>query len=154
DRRAVDRLGDAFVGRSVSEVARDVGEPLGEAAEDLLVELLARPDDRVARALDELVDRPVVDGDAEDRAVEQPALLEPVERPERHRLREIAGDAEDDEPVCVLAFDLGRTLGLRDAGGCASDHAVSFRSVEAGAGWRELVCSTETISTPSSSNRS
>ena len=38
-------------------------------------------------------------GDADDRALEQPALLQPVERVKRHHLREVAGDAEDDEDV-------------------------------------------------------
>ena len=54
DRRlgALDRSADTRVGRGVREVARDVREPCGEAREDLLVELLAGADDRLARALD------------------------------------------------------------------------------------------------------
>ena len=60
---------------------------------------LAGAHDRLAGALDELVDRPVVDRDADDRAVEQPALLEPVQRAERHHLRQVAGDPEDHEDV-------------------------------------------------------
>ena len=101
DRRlgALDRLADALVGRRRPRSRPDVREPVGEAVEDLLVELLARADDRLARALDELVDRPVVDRDADDRAVEQPALLEPVQRAEGHHLREVARDPEDDEDV-------------------------------------------------------
>ena len=95
----VDRLGDALVRRRVAEVAGHVGEPVGEALEHLLVQLLAGADDRLARSLLELVDRPVVDGDAQDRAVEQAALLEPVERTERHHLGEVAGDPERDEDV-------------------------------------------------------
>src|SRR3954466_12239626 len=42
---------------------------------------------------------PVGDGDAEDRALQQPAPLEPVERPEGHHPREVTTDAEDDEDV-------------------------------------------------------
>jgi hypothetical protein len=44
-------------------------------------------------------ERPVVDRNADDRAVEQPAPLEAVERPERHDLREITGDPEGHEDV-------------------------------------------------------
>src|SRR5262249_59452937 len=76
--RARDRVGDAAVRGRVGEVARHVREPGGEALEDLLVERLAGAHDRFARPLDELVDRPVVDRDAHDRAVEEAAGLEPV----------------------------------------------------------------------------
>ena len=104
DRRlgALDRVADAVVGRGVAEVALDVGEPRGETLEHLLVELLAGADDRLARPLDELLDRPVVDRHADDRAVEQPAALQPVQRAERHHLREVAGDPEDHEHVGVF----------------------------------------------------
>ena len=98
-RRSADRLFDALVRRVVAEVALDVREALREPLEHRLVELLPGADDRVARALDELVDGPVVDGDADDRAVEEAAPLEPVQRTEGHHLREVAGDAEDDEHV-------------------------------------------------------
>ena len=53
----------------------------------------------VARPLDELVERPVVHGDADDRAVDQPALLQAVERVEGHHLGEVAGDPEDHEDI-------------------------------------------------------
>ena len=98
-----DRLGDALVRRRVAEVARDVGEAVGQPLEDVLVERLAGADDRLPCALDELVDGPVVDRHADDRAVEQPAPLEPVQRPERHHLRQVACDPEDHE-------DIGRLL--------------------------------------------
>ena len=98
----LDRIGDAAVGRGVGEVALDVGKPRHEALEDTLVELLAGGDDRVAGALDELVDRPVVNRNADDRTVEQAAPLEPVERVERHHSREVARDPEDHEHVRVL----------------------------------------------------
>ena len=57
------------------------------------------PCDRLAGALDELVLRPVVDGDAHDRAVQQAAGLQAVQRPERHHLRQVAGDPEDHQDV-------------------------------------------------------
>ena len=87
------------VRRRIGEVAVVVREPLREPPEDLLVELLARRDDRVARALDELLERPVVERDADDRAVEEPARLEPVQRAVRHDAGEVAGDPEDHEHV-------------------------------------------------------
>jgi hypothetical protein len=76
--RVPDRRGDPAVRRLVPEVALHVGEALREPLEHRLVELLSGADDRVARALDELVDRPVVDGDADDRTVEEAAALEAV----------------------------------------------------------------------------
>ena len=55
--------------------------------------------DRLAGVVTEVLVRPVVEGHADDRAVEQPPGLEPVERVEGHHLRQIAGDPEDDENV-------------------------------------------------------
>ena len=101
---ALDRLADALVRGVVGEVARHVRHALGQAGEDLLVELLTGGDDRRARPVDELVVGPVVDGDADDRAVEQLALLEPVQRPEGHDLRQVAGDPEDHEHVTGHGF--------------------------------------------------
>src|SRR6185503_2344269 len=96
---AFDRLCDPSVRRVVPEVPGDVREPRRKALEHLLVQFLAGADDRLPRALDELVDRPIVDCDAENRAVQKPALLEPVEGMERHDLRQVACDAEDHETV-------------------------------------------------------
>ncbi len=107
---AVDRRRDALVGRVVAEVPVDVRQPLGEALEHLLVELLAGADDRLARPLTQLIDGPVVDGHADDRAVEQSAPLQPVQRPERHHLREVACDPEDDEYVGGLRRPLAGGL--------------------------------------------
>jgi hypothetical protein len=110
----VDRLPHALVRGVVAEIARDVGEALSQTVEDLLVERLAGACDRLARAILELIDGPVVDRDAHDRAVEQAALLEPVQRVERHHFRQVARDPEDDEDVrghrglfCHACLDLG-----------------------------------------------
>ena len=65
----------------------------------LLVQHLAAALDAVPGVLTELVDRPIVDSHTDDRAVQQLAHLQPVERPERHHLREIAGDPEHDEHI-------------------------------------------------------
>ena len=97
--RAVDRLGHPLVGGGIAEIALDVGEPVREPVEHLRVELLAGALDRGPRPLLELVERPVVDGHADDRAVEQTPALEPVQGTEGHHLREISGDSEHDEHV-------------------------------------------------------
>jgi len=86
-------------GRSVGEVAVDVREALREPSEQLVVERLTRRDDRVARARDELLERPVVEGDADDRTAQKPASLEAVQRAEGHDPREVARDPEDHEHV-------------------------------------------------------
>ncbi len=110
---AADGLRDAAVRGVVAEVALDVREALREAREDRLVERLAGADDGVAGPRAQAVDRPVVDRDPDDRAAEQAALLEPVQRVERHHAGEVAGDAEDDEHVGVRR---GPVTGRRRAG--------------------------------------
>jgi hypothetical protein len=105
-------VADPVVGGRVVERSLHVREPCRQAVEHLRVELLARPHDRLARALAELVDGPVVNRDADDRGVEQPSLLQPVERPERHHLRQVARDSEDDKDVGGLSCRRGRRLRL------------------------------------------
>ena len=68
--RLSDRLRDAVVGRRVREVPVDVREPACEAIEHLRIDLLACAFDALAGMDAELVDRPVVHGDAHDRTVE------------------------------------------------------------------------------------
>ena len=106
DRRllALDRLGNTTVHRVIREVPLDVRESRRETREDLLVEFLAGPYDGLARALDELLHRPVVHSDSDDRAIQQASLLEPVERVEGHHLRQIARDPEDHEDVGLLSL--------------------------------------------------
>ena len=96
---ALDLGGDLPVDGGVLEISVDVREPLREAVEHLLVERLAGRDDRVPRALDQLLERPVVERDADDGAVEEAARLEPVQRAERHHAREVPRDPEDHEDV-------------------------------------------------------
>src|SRR5262249_26464326 len=76
-----------------------VRQAAGEAREYFVVDLLAAVDDRRARAFDELVEVPFVNGNADDRAIEQLALFEAVQRMEGHHLGEGAGEAEDQENV-------------------------------------------------------
>ena len=109
-RGAFDRLSDALVGRGIVEVAAHVREPRGETVEDLLVELLSCSFDRLARAVSQLVVGPIVDRHADDRTVQEPALVEPVERAEGHHLRQVARDPEDDQDVCRLRAGLGFLL--------------------------------------------
>src|SRR5204862_3744822 len=53
--RVADCSADTSVRRRVAEVALDVGESRSQAREDALVERLAGVDDRLARALDQLI---------------------------------------------------------------------------------------------------
>src|SRR6185312_9471778 len=105
DRRggAAHRVADALVRRPVVEVAGHVGQALGEAGEDLGVDVLAGVLDARLRVLAELVDAPVAAGHADDRAVEQAARLQAVQRAERHDLRQVPSDPEDHEDVGGLA---------------------------------------------------
>ena len=102
DRRArlVHRLGEPLVGRGIGEIAMHVGESRGQAVERCAVDLPDARLDRLAHAPSQLRERPVVGRHADDRAVEDAAALEAVERLERHLLREIPGDPEGDEGVC------------------------------------------------------
>jgi hypothetical protein len=98
-RRSLDRFRDLRVRGVVGEVAVDVREATDEPLENPVVDLLAGGADRVVRPLDEMLVRPVVEGDTDDGAVEEPARLEAVQRAEGHDPREIARDAEDHENV-------------------------------------------------------
>ncbi len=97
--RVADRGRQALVGGGVGEIAAHVGEPCREPLEDLVVERLAGPDDAFAGVLAQVLERPVVARDPDDRAVQEAALLQAVERAEGHHLREVAGDPEDHEHV-------------------------------------------------------
>jgi hypothetical protein len=104
-RRVPERVGDPPVGRGVAEVPRDVGQARREALEDVLVERLAGAQDRLARALDQALGGPVLGRHAEDRAIEQAAPLQTVERAEGLHLRQVARDPEHRQPVCTRAFE-------------------------------------------------
>ena len=110
DRRlsAVDCGRHLLIRRGVGEVPALIREPRREAVKNRLVDLFTRSLDRVTRPFLQVVVGPVVDRDSEDRAVEEPARLEPVERVERHHLRQIAGDPEDDEDVGDLRAPIPR----------------------------------------------
>ena len=101
--RLAERARYPLVRSRVGEVAADVAEPAREPSEHLLVEVLAARDDRFARVVAQVIDAPVLGRHPDHRAFQQSAALEPVERAERHLLREVAGDPEDDEGVGVVA---------------------------------------------------
>ena len=125
--RVADRLRDARVGVGVGEVTAQVGEAPDEALEDFVVVELSRVASIAApRALAQVVERPVVGRDADDRAAQQAAALEAVERVERHHLGEVAGDAEDHEHVGRLRAARGLSVARTSTGphGCA--HAFPF----------------------------
>ena len=98
-RRAFDRRAHLLVGDVVGEVALHVGKSRREPVKHHGVDLLTGSENRRARAFDELLDRPVVDRDTDDRTLEQPTLLKPIQRPEGHHFREIAGDAEHHQDI-------------------------------------------------------
>src|SRR5205814_1394170 len=89
-------------GGGVGEVALDIGEAAGEALKHALVQALAGGHNRFTGPRAELLHRPVVAGYADDRAAEEPAGLEPVERAEGHHLRQIPGYPKHDERVGSL----------------------------------------------------
>jgi hypothetical protein len=94
-----DRLTHPPVRGGVREVAVQVRHPLGEPLEHAVIDLLAGPLDGRPGVLDQVLPAPVVHGHAHDRAREQAAHRQPVERPEGHHPRQVPGDAEDDQDV-------------------------------------------------------
>src|SRR4029079_11254130 len=87
----LDLLGDPLVGLVRREIAPDVGAPPCPAREDLRVGPLAGGGlDRLPRLLTEVVVGPVVERDADDRAIYKPSGLEPVERGETHHTCAVA----------------------------------------------------------------
>ena len=80
-------------------VARDVAQPVGEPVEGGTVDLAQMGFYPVAGAGGELVGAPIVERDADDRALEVAARLHPVERGKDHLVGEIAGGAEDHQRV-------------------------------------------------------
>src|SRR6202008_387666 len=76
------------------------GQPRREPREHALVDLLTAPLNGFTGAIAKILDRPITDRHANDWTGEQPALLEPVERVERHYLRKIARNPEHDEYIC------------------------------------------------------
>ena len=80
----------------LAEVAAHVREPCRQPFEHVVVDLLAARLDRLPGMLAQVVCGPVADRDADDRAAQQPAPLEAVERVESHHLRQIARDPEYD----------------------------------------------------------
>ena len=111
--RAVDRLTHAGVGRRVGEIPLHIRKPRGETREDLRIDLLTGAENRLARTRDQLLHTPVVDGHTDNREAEQAALLQPVERSERHHLREIASDPKDHQHISMALAAAARTARRR-----------------------------------------
>ncbi len=118
--RIADGARDAFVGRGVGEIPADIGEPRGEPLEDVLGHGFAGALDAFAGVLPEVLERPVIARDTNDRAVQQAAHLQAVERAEGHHLGQVAGDAEDHEDVGGLALAGG--VGGRTLSWCPCAH--------------------------------
>ena len=95
----LDRVGDPRIGRGIAEVALHIGQSSRKTVEDGGIDRLPGAFDRLAGPLHQLVHRPVVDRDSDDRALQQPTPLEPVQRSKRHHLRQVTRDPEDHEDV-------------------------------------------------------
>ena len=80
---------------------------------------------RRADAEHELVlQRPVVEGDANDAAEEEAALLEPVKGSGRHHPRQVAGNAEHDEDIRPLPHHVRLSPTARHR----TSHSATYRS--------------------------
>jgi hypothetical protein len=104
---AADLRGEPAVKRAILGVTGHVRHPGGETVEDLVVESLARAQNSFPRQLHELLGGDLSAGHPHDRAAEQSAALQPVQRAEGHLPGEIAGDAEDHQQVRGAAAVLG-----------------------------------------------
>ena len=113
---------------------------VGVAGDDWTVDQLrGEPCRKLSRAFDtvldalsrlaQLVDGPVVPGHAHDRAVEQAAPLQPVERVKGHHLGQVAGDAEDDKHIGGLWTRGAHVLAFEWSGAVSA--CRSFRSTRA-----------------------
>jgi hypothetical protein len=104
------RLGDSVIRLWIPKIAGDHCEALCEAAEYLFVDRLAGVLDGAARVIAEGRRGPVVEGHADDRAVEQLAALQTVQGAKGHLLRQISGDTKDHQNVrgracrCIIAL--------------------------------------------------
>ena len=102
DRRSASPIAaaSALEGLGVAEVAGHVGRAARRSGRTRSRRSARRRPRSTSRACSRRSStRPVVDRHADDRAVQQPAALEPVQRTEGHHLGEVAGDPEDDEHV-------------------------------------------------------
>ena len=116
----------------VREVAGDVREPVCKSLEDVLVELLAGTDDRPRARVRRVARRSSRRRRRRRSGSRAARALEPVQRAERHHLREITRDPEDDEHIGRPRF----TTRLRDAcpwSLCRAHASTSLCVVEADA---------------------
>ncbi len=97
--RALDHRTQPVVGVGIGEVAGHIGHPAGQSLERVRVDLFAGVLDRVTRMLAQVVGAPVLRGNANNGAVQQPAPLQPVQGSESHLPGQVTGDAEDHKDV-------------------------------------------------------
>ncbi len=98
--RALDRVAHTLICGGVGEIATDVGKTPSESVEDFGIKPLSGALDRLPGALHQLIYVPIVDRHADDRALQQAAGLEPVQRPECHHLGQIPGDSKNHAIDC------------------------------------------------------
>ena len=97
---STDGCGDLLIGPRIGEIAGHHGQPSCEPGEDVVVHRFAGGLDGGPGMLAQGVGGPVVESDADDRAIEQTAPLQAVQRPERHLPGQVPGDAEDHQNIC------------------------------------------------------
>ncbi len=124
-----DRRANPLVRTGVAEVPRHVGQPGRQAAKDVVVESLRAGGNRLASVFSQVLVAPVADRHPHDRAVEQPAALQPIQRAKGHHLREIPGDPENHEDIGGLrAGRFGLGVGGCWARSCRSAHGLAIPS--------------------------
>ena len=116
-----ERDAQAVVQRLFLRIAADVTHSRQELLEHLLVEILLPGGDGLRHVAQEFVPGQCSATDADDLAHEQTLLGEVVESGKRAAVRQIAGDPEDDERVCVLAAHDARS-------DCAAERSISTPS--------------------------
>ena len=113
------KLGCPIVGVAIDEwddeaLRRHAREAIEATVEEPDEVVLGRLADRLTGMGAQLLVVPVVEGDADDRHLQDSRPLHPVERPEGHFLRQVAADAEDRQHVgCPVDVSLRPPRHLR-----------------------------------------
>jgi hypothetical protein len=95
----LDRLGDSVIGLWIPDITRDHRQALCEAVEYLVVDRLAGVLDGMPRVVTQRRRGPVVARYADDRAVEQVAALQSIQRAKGHLFRQISADTKDHQNI-------------------------------------------------------
>ena len=96
---ATDLLGQRVIQRVSGDVAVQIGQPVCQLVEHVLVNLLAGIRNRSVGPLDQLVFADLVAGHADDRALQESLVLEAVEGREGHLAGQVAGNPENHQQI-------------------------------------------------------